>query len=218
MHERGPAYRIETDRLVIRCWDPADAALMDEAVGRSRESLVPWLPWAAKERKHAETVATLRRFRSNFDRDDDYVYAILDPDEVEVVGGTGLHRRVGPDGLEIGYWIDVRHQGRGLATEATRALVKTGFELFDIVRIDIRCDEHNAASRRVVEKVGFTYEGTLRSRMRDAEGKARNHRAYSMLREEYERSTIRQAQVRWYDAAGSVFEPTPEPERPSAHS
>ena len=49
MPVRGPAYRIVTPRLVIRCWDPRDAQLAKEAIDSSLDHLRPWLPWAHHE-------------------------------------------------------------------------------------------------------------------------------------------------------------------------
>ena len=63
------AYRITTDRLVIRCWDPADAALLKEAVDSSLEHLLPWMPWAAAEPTSVEQKADLlRTFAEQFAR------------------------------------------------------------------------------------------------------------------------------------------------------
>ncbi|HEX8694564.1 MAG TPA: GNAT family N-acetyltransferase [Longimicrobium sp.] len=125
-----PAYRIETPRLVVRCYDPADAPLLNEAIAGSLEHLRAWMPWAMGEPVPVEEKAELlRRFRSDFDGDRDYVYGIFSADEARVLGGTGLHRRVGPDALEIGYWIGADQQGRGLAAEAAGALVRVGFEV-----------------------------------------------------------------------------------------
>lgn len=45
----GPAYRIHTARLVIRCWNPADAPLLKAAVDASLDHLRPWMPWAENE-------------------------------------------------------------------------------------------------------------------------------------------------------------------------
>ena len=135
----GPAYKIATDRLVIACWDPKYATKLNRTVIDSRESLLPWMPWAAATLTLVERTDLLRAFRSEFDLDTDYVYGIFDSEENEVVGGSGLHKRVGPNGFEIGYWINIHHQNKGYATEVSAALICAGFELFDVDRIDIRC-------------------------------------------------------------------------------
>ena len=46
---QGPAYRIHTQRLVLRCWQPTDAPLLKAAIDANLEHLRPWLPWAQYE-------------------------------------------------------------------------------------------------------------------------------------------------------------------------
>ena len=60
----GPAYRISTDRLALMCWDPAFAGQLDDLIGVSRESLLPWLRFA--KRPTGDIIAqanVLRSFR-----------------------------------------------------------------------------------------------------------------------------------------------------------
>ena len=60
----------------------------------------------------------MRIFRGNFDLGKDFVYGIFDATDGSIVGGTGLHPRIGPGACEIGYWIRKEAVGRGFATEA----------------------------------------------------------------------------------------------------
>ena len=115
-----PPYRIETERLVVRCWHPRDAALLKDAVDSSLEHLRAWMPWAHEDPQPLpQKVELLRMFRGQFDLGQNFVYGILSRDESEGVGGTGLHPRAGLDGvLEIGYWIRESRAGQGLGTEA----------------------------------------------------------------------------------------------------
>lgn len=108
-----------------------------------------------------DTRELLEGFRETFEAGDDFVYGIFDRNETEVLGGTGLHPRIGPGGLEIGYWIRVDRTGEGLATEAARAMMEAGSALPGIERIVIKCDPENEASRRIPEKLGFTLRDRL---------------------------------------------------------
>src|SRR5262245_29064214 len=165
---RGPAYRIETERLVVRCWDPADAALVKDAVDSSLEHLRAWMPWAHDEPQTLEQkVELLRRFRGRFDLGDDFVYGILTRDETRVLGGTGLHLRVGAHAREVGYWIRADAEGQGYVTEAVAALTRVGLELDALERIEIRCDPANTRSAAVPRRLGYVHEATLRGRVRD---------------------------------------------------
>ncbi len=106
----GPIYRISTQRMVIRCWQPGDAPLLKKAIDESREHLKPWMPWAHNEPETVQTyVDRTRRWRGMFDLGQDFVFGIFDRSEKIVLGGTGLHTRVGESAREIGYWIHKDH-------------------------------------------------------------------------------------------------------------
>ncbi len=66
-----------------------------------------------------------------------------------------------PASGEIGYSVVRDHRGRGVATEAVRAVIEAGFEDAGLGRLNAYCVPENAASRRVLERAGFTYEGVL---------------------------------------------------------
>ena len=84
--EGAPApYRIETERLVIRCYEPADAPLLAEALNSSIEHLRPFMPWADDLPQSVEaSYALCRRFRAAFDSDEQYVCGFF-----ETAGGRG---------------------------------------------------------------------------------------------------------------------------------
>jgi RimJ/RimL family protein N-acetyltransferase len=154
----APPYRVETERLVIRCWDPADADALDEAVDESVDDLRPWMQWVA-EPFDDPTVEVLRRFRGGFDLGHDFTYGIFSRSG-EVVGGTGLHTRVA-SGLEIGYWIRTSRAGEGLATETAAALTRVGIERCRVERMTIQVEPENAPSLRVARKLGYREVGLL---------------------------------------------------------
>jgi RimJ/RimL family protein N-acetyltransferase len=157
-----PPYRITTERLTLRCWDPRDASLLKDAVDSSLDELRPWMPWAHDEPKPLpEKIELVRRFRGQFDLGQDFVYGIFSHDEAQVVGGTGLHTRRGDEALEIGYWIRSTRTGQGLATEAAAALTRVAFELCGVDRVEIRVDPANARSAAIPRRLGFAEEATL---------------------------------------------------------
>ena len=66
--ELAKTYRIETERLLIRCYEPADAQLMHSAITGSLEHLRPWIPWARQEPQELEWMENfIRLFRGQFD-------------------------------------------------------------------------------------------------------------------------------------------------------
>ena len=199
----GPAYRVETQRLVVRCWEPRDAPLLNAAVVASWDHLSPWMPWARGDRPSLEsTTAGLRRWRADFDRDDDYVYAIFSRDETTVLGSTGLHTRRGESAREIGYWIHVDQIGHGYVTEASAALTKVAFEIDRVNRVEIRCVPDNARSANVPRKLGFTHEATLRQRLSEGDGTYRDAMIWTLLASEYPNSPAASAEITAYDVLG----------------
>lgn len=90
---------------------------------------------------------------------------------------------------DIGYTLTPRAWGRGIATEAVAAVIRFGFEEFDefrLNRIEAVTDPENAASRRVLEKLGFTFEGVLRAH-RFEKGRFVDECCFSLLRGEFAR-------------------------------
>ena len=201
----NPAYRIETERLVVRCYQPSDAQLLAESVTESLEHLKPWMPWAHNEpTPFEEKLEGVKRFRGRFDLNQDYVYGIFNPEETKLLGGTGLHTRIGDNQLEIGYWIHRDYANRGLVTEATAALIKVGFEIIHLHRIEIHCDPRNLASASIPRKLGFTHEGTLRAKTPFLD-RWSDSMVWGLLDTEYPASPSALAQIRAFDANGDAL-------------
>jgi RimJ/RimL family protein N-acetyltransferase len=197
------AYRIETKRLVLRCWQFSDAPLLSRAVEDSMEHLRPWMPWIKGEPKTLEDrVAYMRSMRAEFDTDEQYVYGVFDSAEKMVLGGTGLHRRIGPRALEIGYWVHSAHINRGIATELAGALTRVGFAVNDSLRMEIHCDPNNGPSAAVPRKLGYTHDATLRGNMVRDDGTLRDTMLWSMQRSELPTSPAMAIETRAFDALG----------------
>jgi RimJ/RimL family protein N-acetyltransferase len=175
----------------VRCWTPHDAGLIKDAIDASLEHLRPWMPWAHDEPQSLEEkVDLLRAFRSRFDANEDFVYGVFSQDEGRVLGGSGLHRRVGDDAFEIGYWIRSDAVGRGFATEVAAALTHVAFAVSEAERVEIHVDPANQASCRVPRKLGYLEEARLRRRLPPIvpAGPKRDALIFSMMVEEYPRS------------------------------
>jgi RimJ/RimL family protein N-acetyltransferase len=199
-------YRIETERLVIRCWEPEDAPLLKDAVDRSLEHLQPWMPWAPDEPEPLDVVyERLRTFRADYDRDVNWVMGVLAPDEERVLGGTGLHPREGEESREIGYWIAADAIGNGYATEIAGVLTRAGFACLDIDRMTIRVDPVNERSDRVPAKLGYTREATLRRRLPQKQGSdLRDVNVWTLFRSDLPGSPCEAYGYVAYDALGRV--------------
>jgi RimJ/RimL family protein N-acetyltransferase len=205
-----PPYRVETERLVIRCYEPADAPALKEGVDASLEHLRTFMPWARFEPQTIEEKVTLARlFRGWFDTDEDYVYGIFACDGGRYLGGTGFHQRGGAGSLEVGYWVRADATRQGIATESTAVLTRVAIELCGAHRVDLQVDPENVASQGVPRKLGFVYEGTLRRRLEppDGVGPRRDSMVFTLLAEELPISACPGYAYAAYDAAGRTLTP-----------
>lgn len=197
-------YRIETPRLVLRPLAPTDHAMNDDAVRSSLEHLRPWMPWARDEpSERLVRVERLRQHRANFDLGIDFIYGAFDREERMQLGAAGLHSRIGPGALEIGYWIRASHVRKGLAAEAAGALARVAIETQHAKHVEIHCDPNNVASAAVARRLGFTHDATLRRRDTTADGRPRDTMIWSLFPEELGTSPAKLVPIAMYDAGGA---------------
>jgi len=200
---RGPAYRVETGRLVLRCWAPADAPRLRAALDRSDQHLRPFIPFMKDEpRTLAATAAWLRGHRASFDLDRHYRYAVLDAGERTLLGEAMLLDRHGDGEREVGYWLDRAHLGQGHATTAAAAMTRLAFELDAVDRVELQCAPDNVRSAALAARLGFVHEATLARRARDTEGKVIDLMMWTMFRSAYPTSPAAAVPLRAYDALG----------------
>jgi ribosomal-protein-serine acetyltransferase len=140
--------------LTLRRWIQEDAEKLDRAVAESVEHLRPWMPWVTQEPLPIEQRRTLiDGWEREWLAGGDVVVGIFI--DGAVAGGCGLHRRIGPGGLEIGYWTAKSFLRQGTATAAARLLTDAGFACSEITRVEIHHDQANQASAGVPRKLGF---------------------------------------------------------------
>lgn len=151
------AVAVPAAELVVRRVRPADAPVMQTAVIESIDHLRPWMPWVAHEPLTLDQRTRLiESWQPGWDSGD-RAYGMFAGGEM--VGMCGLHPRIGPGGLEIGYWVRVGRTGRGYATEAARRLTAEAFSLPGVTHVEIHHDVTNLASGRVPAKLGYTLVG-----------------------------------------------------------
>ena len=93
----------------------------------------------------------------------EFQLSITLPDDNRVIGSCGIRRKPDNDWEgDIGYELAPKYWGRGYATEAALAIVDFGFRELGLHRVSSWCIADNAASARVLEKVGLRLEGRLR--------------------------------------------------------
>ena len=142
---------IDTERLVLEPIELRHAEGILAATVASRPELLPWMPWAK-----SPTIEGVREMAA----EGGHSFAIVDRPTREVIGVAGLNPFA--DGsFELHYWIRSDRVGRGLATEASRALLDWGRTSLGATRFTLWAGRENKASRRVAEKLGFVHVGPL---------------------------------------------------------
>lgn len=174
---------IATDRLILRRFAPTDA-----------ESA--WRNWAGDEEvqnDYGEPVyatpddarALIGRYISAYERPDAYrwgIFPVSEPDEcVGMVAFFLVDNR--NEFCEVEYCMGRDFQNRGYVTEAVKAVTAYAFDTVCFNRVQVSCRHVNLASKRVIEKCGFIYEGTLRQFF-NHKGEFHDRLYYSILKEE----------------------------------
>jgi RimJ/RimL family protein N-acetyltransferase len=152
----APAEVLEIPRGVLSRISAADAEATARAVRASLDHLRPWLPWATPQAAEAQAQRQhCIEAGEQWDSGSDYVYVLRPDSSDEVIGCFGLHRRIGPGAIEIGYWVHAGFTGRGYATASARALTLAGLALPDVERVEIHTDEANKISAAIPQRLGY---------------------------------------------------------------
>jgi ribosomal-protein-serine acetyltransferase len=170
------------DDLSLRRLRMDDLAEIWALVEAERDRIAMWMPWVEATRTIEDQGVWLEGVVAN-ERSVDGVGMFVDG---TYVGGIGLMMDAFGVTGEIGYWIGSAHEGRGLVTRASRAMIDIGFRERRLHRIVIRAGVENLRSRAIPERLGFTQEGVLRG-----EGKGSNGFydlvVYGLLEDEWPR-------------------------------
>ena len=175
---------IETDRLILRRFEYSDIDAMlrywiaDEKIQSMYSEPVYTTKEAVKE--------LLDRYIGSYEKSDFYRWAVVEKKTGLCIGQIAYFLVDSKNNFaEIEYCIGSDFQCRGYATEATKAVISYGFDRINLHKVQICTKTINAPSKRVIEKCGFTYEGTLRDYFY-MNGNYVGRLYFSMLRNEYE--------------------------------
>jgi ribosomal-protein-serine acetyltransferase len=148
-------------------------------VQANRAYLAEWLPWAAGESSVEMRHEFIRTSQQQLADDNGFQAAILDGGEI--LGVIGFHRVDWANkATSIGYWIAAESQGRGIVTEAVRALTTYAFDVWGLNRVEIRAATSNARSGAIPLRLGFVEEGVARQSERHGDS-FKDLAVYSML-------------------------------------
>ena len=175
---------IETERLILRRFEYSD----DEAM------LKYWVADEKIQSLYSEPVYTtkeavkglLDKYIGSYENNNYYRWAVIEKNCGECIGQIAYFLVDSKNHFaEIEYCIGSAFQRRGYATEATTAIIAYGFDKINLHKVQICTKTINQPSKRVIEKCGFTYEGTLRDYF-CMNGEYVGRLYFSILRSEYE--------------------------------
>lgn len=173
---------LETDRLILRPFKYTDC---DDLYEYARNPHIgPPAGWKPHD-DLSETKAILRSFI-----EEDEVLAIVWRVNNKVIGSLGLHKdplRSADNVKMLGYVLSEDYWGKGIITEASKAVLSYAFNDLDLTLVTVQHYDYNQRSRRVIEKCGFKYEGTLRYCTRIYDGSTYDLVCYSMTKDEWEK-------------------------------
>lgn len=160
------ARRIDGEGVYLRTPEPRDYQEWADVREKSRAHLTPWEPtWAADETSRGSYRFKLRRYAEDARDDKAHALFVFREEDDALVGGVTISniRRGVAQMASMGYWAGEMYVGRGYITAAVRAAVRYGFDDLNLHRVEAAVQPDNAASRRVLEKAGFTEEGFARA-------------------------------------------------------
>lgn len=172
---------LHTERLVLRAFDPNDAVDVyaigqSETVGR----MAGFIPHKSLE----DSRKMVQEFINATS-----VWAIVEKRSGHVIGFISLQKdnaRPTQNAFKTGYALGENFWGQGYATETCREIIRYAFEERNCQVLSVSHFPFNQKSKRVIKKLGFTYEGTLRHAHDLLDGRVSDLVCYSLLKSEYE--------------------------------
>jgi len=175
--------KIETERLILRKfrYTDDDNMLKYWISDPEIQSLYSEPVYSTKQ----EVKELLDKYISSYEKNDFYRWAITSKETDECIGQIAYFLVDSKNHFaEIEYCIGSLFQRKGLATEATKAVIQYGFDKMNLHKVQICHKSINLPSRKVIEKCGLTYEGTLRDFFYQ-DGKYIDRLYYSILKDEF---------------------------------
>lgn len=179
--------QIVTDRIILRKFDYTD----------NEDMLKYWISDPEIQGMYSEPVYStteevhelLAKYLSSYNKDDYYRWAIILKETNECIGQIAYFLVDSKNHFaEIEYCIGSNFQRKGLATEATKAVITYGFENLNLHKVQICHKDTNVPSRKVIEKCGFIFEGALRDFFY-INGQYVDRLYYSILKDEFKSLT-----------------------------
>jgi ribosomal-protein-serine acetyltransferase len=145
----------------LRLLEEDDAPEVFALIERERAHLRPWLPWLDVTLSIEDELNFIRLTTERYARSQSLVCAIVH--QGRIIGSIGyntidwVNRKT-----EIGYWLGKTFEGKGLMTQSCEEMIRFGFQVLELNKIEIRCSTGNTRSCAIPCRLGFTQEGVIR--------------------------------------------------------
>ena len=151
---------LETERLILREWTPEDAGVLFAMCGdaETMRHIGDGQAWQSIERAQV----WLQRVSASYAERGYGPWAVVEKATGDVIGSCGYSFLTKLSEIDFGYVFARPYWGRGFATEAARAAFRDGFERLGFTKVTANTDLEHHISRRVLEKIGFEYQGARR--------------------------------------------------------
>jgi [ribosomal protein S5]-alanine N-acetyltransferase len=172
---------LETERCILRPFQESD--LEDFYEYAKNPHIGPNAGWPPHSNKE-DSRKILRDFMEGNE-----VWALVYQSNNKLIGSIGLHKdqlRSADDVKMLGYVLSEDYWGMGIMPEAAGAAINYAFRQLDVSYVTVHHFANNTRSKRVIEKLGFQYEGTLRHCSKIFNGTIHDLSVYSMSREEWQ--------------------------------
>jgi RimJ/RimL family protein N-acetyltransferase len=183
--------RIDIDRLIIRRYEPGDGPMYFAVGQTNRQHLQQFeagnTVLSVKTEEEAEIL--IRELNVDWIARNSFFMGAFDKKTLEFIAQIyiGVVNWDLPE-FEVGYFVDVDHQGKGFVTEAVKAALGFIFSYLKAQRVCLHTRDTNLPSQRVAERCGFILEGHIRENKRDAVGTVSGDLYYGLLKSEYNAS------------------------------
>lgn len=175
---------ITTKRLILRNISLNDASDMFEyAKTLDVGPMAGWEP----HRDVNETFAIINLFKANGQKTGLGTFAIVYKENNKMIGTVELFNHYANFKADLGYSLNPAYWGQGIMVEACEAVLRFGFEMLNLKRIQVSLFSDNYQSERVCQKLGMTYEGIERNSYMRYDRKIFDLKIYSMTNKEYEK-------------------------------
>ena len=178
---------LESDRLSLRAYGPGDGPWYYAMVQRNRAHLAEVMPdFILNVQNEEEAEILMRRWAADWSARNRFCIGVWEKASTEFAAEIYIQAMDWEvPVVELGYFADIDHEGKGIVTEAVKLCLGLVFETMGTHKVILTCDDANTKSHQVAERCGFVREGVLREQKRRQDGSFAGTVFYGMLRGEY---------------------------------